>query len=60
MEIDNIGPYLISSYLTANAYLSTFNYSKSGDFMWFTVGASFTIFSLVPILATRGQVNSLA
>ena len=40
--------------------LSTFNYSKSGDFTRFTFGASFEAFYLVPILATRGQVSSLA
>ena len=42
-----------------DAYLSTFNYPKSGDFMRFIIWASFTAFCLVPILATRGQVSSL-
>ena len=41
-------------------YLSTFNYPKSGDFTRFTIGTSFAVFCLVPILATRGQVISLA
>ena len=41
-------------------YLSTFNYPKSGDFTRFTIEASFAVFCLVPILATRGQVRSSA
>ena len=48
-----------SSRHLSDAYLSTFNHTKSGDFRWFTIGASFVAFCLVPILATRGQVISL-
>ena len=47
------------SYEVRHENLSTINHPKSGDFMWFTIGASLAAFCLVPIMATRDQVIHL-
>ena len=54
ITVKNIG------FSKALSYLSTFNFPKSGDFTRFTFRGSFAAFYLVPILATWGQVSTLA